>query len=183
MGRSPRAPTVRPTLYFVSNRVPRNKRVDQLKVSALVPPPTLARHILVRVPDHRFTKLPVGEHFVHRPGEFLVTARFEKTHNGFVEVISIDTRIRHHDRHTERHELHDLCAVGLVAKGIGTLWYYPQIRIGHDAGYCTQAQGIEELHTLVQAELIGERHQLAFAASVAVDVKSGVRQLAPQGRK
>jgi hypothetical protein len=58
-----------------------------------------------------------------------------------------------------------------------------QIRIGHDAGNCPQAQRIEERHALVQAELLGERHQLAFAASVAIDVKSGVRQLALQGRK
>src|SRR5580704_1683348 len=69
---------------FLRIGLPRNQRVDQLKVSALVPSPTVARHILVRVPDHRFTKLRVGKHFVHRLGEFLVITRLEKTHNGFV---------------------------------------------------------------------------------------------------
>ena len=92
------------------------------------------------------TPLALAIGLEHHPGQVIHIARREKTQHRIVEVMAIDARTGHHQRHAERHELQHLGAKCVAAEGIVALGHHAQIGIGHHESDVAQRQRRVQVH-------------------------------------
>ena len=93
-----------------------NQSIQEFQISALPALPTVLRGVFQRIGHHALAKRAVLENFDDGFGERVRVSRFKKADDGVVKLIQVNLRVRHHQRHAQGHELHDFCAVGLVAE-------------------------------------------------------------------
>ena len=69
-----------------------------------------------------------------------------------MEIVPVNPGAGDDDRNPDRHELHDLGAVRLVAEGIGTLRDDTEVRMGHDPRNVPDWQRVREPNTALQPQ-------------------------------
>ena len=155
----------------------RAEGVDDFEVVVLAAVPAVFVDIGSGALGHGFAFLRVAEEVEHFAGESVGIAGFEETHHRVVEVVAVDGGGRDDDRDSDRHEFHDLGAVGLVPERLGALRDHAEIGIRHDAGDLAQAPSIEEADAPIQAGLLGLGDESRPRDAIAVDVELGLGKL------